>query len=140
MQRVSSGDAYQVGDCHQDNPDLNDKPYPLPFTNTRLPVLDPFQHEIKLRLALLARRVVLIEPLASPAGARLPIHSLHPLGAALLLLLGAYLAFCALRRRPVKVRGSELAVPAPRLALMQVVLSSLDWVIAGTEVKTVPSE
>ena len=75
--------------------------------------------------------VFLLEPLAIPAGARLPIHSLHPLGAVLLLLLGAYLAFCFLRRRPVRVRGSELAVPAPRMALLQIVISSLDWVIAG---------
>src|SRR5262245_29530423 len=76
--------------------------------------------------------VFLLEPLAIPAGARLPIHSLHPLGAVLLLLLGAYLAVCALRRRPVKVRSAELAVPAPRLALLQLILSSLDWLIAGS--------
>ncbi len=75
--------------------------------------------------------IFLIEPLAIPAGARLPIHSLRPLGAALLLLLAAYLAFCALRRRPVRVGNSELAVPTPRMGLLQVLISSLDWAVAG---------
>lgn len=55
------------------------------------------------------------------------------LGAALLAVAGAYLAACMFsRRRSFQLRGHELSLPSPRLALAQFALSTCNWLaIAG---------
>ena len=72
------------------------------------------------------------EPLPLPPALRLPFfHSLHPLGVIFLLLVAGYLLFSALRTTPLKIREWELPFPPLRLAIAQVVLSSLDWALAA---------
>lgn len=58
---------------------------------------------------------------------------LQAVGAALLAVLLAYLAACAFsRRRQFSLRGHEIELPPWRLALVQVLLSCLNWLlIAG---------
>jgi len=53
------------------------------------------------------------------------------LGVLLLALVLGYVAACGKVRRPLRVRDWELALPAPRLALGQLVLAALDMVLAS---------
>lgn len=72
------------------------------------------------------------EPLSLPPALQLPFfRSVHPLGVVFLLLVAGYLLFSAMRTTPLKVREWELPLPPFRLAVAQVVLSSLDWMLAA---------
>lgn len=55
---------------------------------------------------------------------------LRPLGALLLALLAAYLVLAALGTR-VAIRGYRIELPSLRMAVAQVLSSSLDWVLAA---------
>lgn len=69
----------------------------------------------------------LIEPLTLPPTLDLPLAlGLHVLGLLGLALVGVYLSVCLLRRRPLLIRGIVIAPPAPGLALLQVLLATLD--------------
>jgi len=52
-------------------------------------------------------------------------------GVALLSVSIAYVVAAAVRRRPISVRGFQLPLPPVRLAMLQLLLSSLDWALAG---------
>ena len=57
---------------------------------------------------------------------------LQTLGFALLTIGAAYLALCAFSpRRSFMLRGHELALPSGQLALLQVSLGALNWMIMG---------
>ena len=72
------------------------------------------------------------EPFTLPPALRLPFfHSLHPLGVIFLILVAGYLLFSAIRTTPLKIRDWEVPLPPVRLAVAQVVLSSLDWALAA---------
>lgn len=73
----------------------------------------------------------LAEPIAIPKLLHLPVASARPFGFLFLALVAAYLIASFTRRRPFALRGLELDVPSPRLALAQLALSSLDWAFAG---------
>jgi phosphatidylglycerol lysyltransferase len=73
----------------------------------------------------------LVDPLATPAFLHVPVATLRPVGALLLLLLAGYLALSLVHRRELRVRGITLSVPRPRLALAQVAISSLDWLLVA---------
>ncbi|PWB72518.1 MAG: hypothetical protein C3F15_10985 [Holophagae bacterium] len=66
-----------------------------------------------------------------PTGLHLPVTALRPLGAILLLVAGAYLAACAVRRAPLRFGRWQLALPSLRLALAQVGMAGLDWISAA---------
>lgn len=73
-----------------------------------------------------------IDPPPLPAALHAPLGpaTLRPAGALFLGLVLAYLLTTALRRRPVAVRGIEVAMPGPGMALTQVALASIDWFLA----------
>jgi len=73
----------------------------------------------------------LAEPAPLPPALHLGAGTTRPLGALLLALLAAYLLLVALRRQPVRIRGWSFSPPPRGLALAQVAVSSLDWVLAG---------
>lgn len=72
----------------------------------------------------------IVSPLATAR--ELPGHGVL-LAAAWLLMLTplAYVLATVLRRQPLRIRSFELALPSPRLALAQMVLSALEWTLAG---------
>ena len=73
------------------------------------------------------------EPLPLPPVLQLPLfRSVYPLGFIFLLLAASYLVFSALRTTPLKIREWEFRFPSLRLAVAQVVLSSLDWTLAAS--------
>ena len=67
----------------------------------------------------------------SPAQLHLPITSLRPLGGLALIPVVAYLAMCALRRRPLSIGRWQLDPPSLGLALGQLGVAFVDWVIAA---------
>lgn len=73
----------------------------------------------------------LLEPRSVLLSAHLPLAAVRPAGALLMGLPLAYLLLCTLRRRPLHVRGLEFPLPTPRFALMQIVVASLDFAVAG---------
>lgn len=75
--------------------------------------------------------VFILAPLPVPAGIRLSIPSVRPLGMVFLALAALYLLFSLARRKPLKVRGLEVFLPGPRFFLPQVAVSSLDWALAA---------
>ncbi len=69
-----------------------------------------------------------------PAEARalsLPEPLVRPLGIALILIGLAYLAWCALGERPLRVGGWQLRVPSWKTGVAQLVVSALDWTCAA---------
>ena len=64
----------------------------------------------------------------------LPIGSslLKYIGTFFLALMVGYLLLALLRRRPIVVGNRHFAVPGPGTALLQIALSGLDWMLAGS--------
>ena len=73
----------------------------------------------------------LFEPLPLPQFLHLPFASVRPAGIILLALLGGYVAYTSLSRKPLKIRGWELRIPSTRFALAQIAISCLDWIVAA---------
>lgn len=70
--------------------------------------------------------------LAPPAGWAVSSTALRAMGAAMLLAVAAYLALCAFSpRREFSIRGHDIFVPSMRIALLQLVVSSANWMTIG---------
>jgi phosphatidylglycerol lysyltransferase len=75
--------------------------------------------------------VFLASPPEVSPGSLIALVPIRLVGAALLALLGGYLLWSLLRKKPVSVRGWEFPVPPIRLSLTQIGVSCLDWTLAG---------
>ncbi|HKJ92863.1 MAG TPA: bifunctional lysylphosphatidylglycerol flippase/synthetase MprF [Longimicrobiales bacterium] len=84
-----------------------------------------------LGFATLAGAVFLIAPMEMPDHLRLPLMAFRPLGALMLLVSVAYLTWCARRRPAMRIRAWVLEPPSLKIAVPQVVISVLDWAVAG---------
>ena len=82
---------------------------------------------------LLAGIAFLLRPLDIPEDWALGADALQVLGAVLVLVVVTYLLGCAWsRKRAWTIRGHEIELPPLRMALMQIGISSLNWLlIAG---------
>ena len=73
--------------------------------------------------------------LVAPGGTELlfgiPLSSLRPVGVLLLLSVAAYLLACAWFRRPIRIFDWEFAPPSGRMALVQVAVAFVDWVLVA---------
>ncbi len=63
--------------------------------------------------------------------AHLPVGLIRPAGVLLVAMPAVYLVLCRFRRSPVRVRAYEFPLPPARLALMQILVASLDFLVAG---------
>jgi phosphatidylglycerol lysyltransferase len=71
-----------------------------------------------------------VAPLAGIPG--LPAHQVVvPVGWGLVLTPVAYVVLTTVRQRPVRLWSLELPIPLPRIAAAQLILSSIDWALAG---------
>lgn len=61
---------------------------------------------------------------------------LRPVGWLLLAVAPAYLVMTMVRRRPVRLGSIELPIPPVSIAFAQVVISALDWTLAGAVLYT----
>jgi uncharacterized membrane protein YbhN (UPF0104 family) len=76
-------------------------------------------------------------PISPPPGWKLDNSSLRVLGFALFAIAIAYLLLCAFaRRRTWTVRGHELTLPSLRMALLQLLMSSANWMLIAGVVYT----
>jgi len=85
-----------------------------------------------LGFLLLLGLALILAPPPMPAAIHLPLASTQVLGTVCLVALAAYLVIVSLRKTPLRWRNWELGLPAPRLSLAQVALSSLDWALAAS--------
>jgi len=76
--------------------------------------------------------IFLLNPINLPLWVHLPFASTRPLGCLLLLLLGAYLLSGVFKKKPLRIWGKELSFPSIDRSLQQIVLSALDWLLAGS--------
>ena len=83
-----------------------------------------------LGILALGGAVFLLYPPALPAGLSLPFASMRALGFVMVSMAGLYLVMASLGRT-VTVRGFALTLPRLRLALLQLLTSSLDWALAA---------
>ncbi len=74
---------------------------------------------------------LLFLPLELPETVHLPIGSVQIIGAILVIPPLAYLAANFFRERPIVFRSHELPLPGVPLAFAQIVVSTVDWFIAG---------
>jgi len=73
-----------------------------------------------------------LHPQAIEHGTHLPFNTTWPIGVIFLVLLATYLIVTAVRKKPVIIRGWDLAIPSPGLSLCQIALASIDWTVAGS--------
>ena len=85
-----------------------------------------------LGLLTLGGVVFLVEPVQIPALLHLPLTSIQPVGGLFLAASLAYLLWTVRRKTPLKIREWDFALPTPRVAVAQLVWSSVDWVLAGS--------
>ena len=60
-----------------------------------------------------------------------PGSALRIAGALMVLAVPAYILICGFRRRPFTIAGWEIELPSARIAILQLILSATDWVLAG---------
>ena len=78
-----------------------------------------------------AGAALVLQPAALSLATGVPAGLLRGLGIALLTAMAGYLLACATVRRSLRVRGVSVRLPGLGLALAQVAVAALDWVIAG---------
>lgn len=84
---------------------------------------------------MLAGIVFTVAPLPLPPHWKMDSHGLQLLGIALLAAALAYLLLCGWsKRRSWSLRGHELIVPPPKMALLQLALSCANWMIMAAAV------
>ncbi|ATB30089.1 bifunctional lysylphosphatidylglycerol flippase/synthetase MprF [Melittangium boletus] len=83
-----------------------------------------------LGLGLTGGITLLVSPVQVPGLATLPLGG-RLVGAVFLLVALGYVALCFGWRRPLTVRGHAVALPAPRLAVAQLLVSGTDWLLAA---------
>ena len=85
-----------------------------------------------LGYGLLAGGLFLFGWLSPPPDWKIGGTALRGLGALMWALVAGYLALCAFaRRRELTLRGHEFFVPSLRIALMQLAISSANWLTMG---------
>src|SRR5436190_152010 len=84
-----------------------------------------------LGIVSLSGLALLLEPGDTLAVVPLPAGLGRIAGLALLLAVLVYIAASISRRGAIRVRGWEFPVPAPRLAVSQLLVAITDWVAAG---------
>ncbi len=75
--------------------------------------------------------IFLFLPPAVPEFIHLPFSTLQPLGALLLLALGAYFFLILVHQQPVSVRGWVIPVIPVRVTLAQILVSASEWLIGA---------
>jgi uncharacterized membrane protein YbhN (UPF0104 family) len=72
-----------------------------------------------------------IQPVQLPGFMHLPVQTVRPLGFACLILVAAYLAWSTRTDGPLQIWRWELPRPTLRRALVQIGVSSADWIFSG---------
>jgi phosphatidylglycerol lysyltransferase len=84
-----------------------------------------------LGMILLTGAVFLIEPDATVRIIGFSRPLLQLIGVILLSAIAGYTVWTAVERKPIRVLGWEFPVPSFRIALFQLLVATVDWIIAG---------
>ena len=76
--------------------------------------------------------VFLFEPVVIPEALHLPFASVHSFGIIFIMIVGGYLLWSVLRKKPLKIREWNFSLPSTRLFLVQISIASMDWALAGS--------
>ncbi len=79
----------------------------------------------------LAGGIFLFEPLAIQTHFALPFSTVRPLGALFLLIVTSYVGWSWLGKKSVRVGRWAIDLPSKKYTAVQVLISSVDWVLAG---------
>jgi len=74
---------------------------------------------------------LLVDPLDVSKALRLSLRAARPLGVILLLPVILFTLASVLRKRPLTVRGWSVSIPSPTIAVSQVILSTVDWLLVA---------
>ncbi|MFH0781383.1 MAG: hypothetical protein V2B20_05455 [Pseudomonadota bacterium] len=83
-------------------------------------------------IVMVAGLIFISEPVVIPALAHIAIHSTRMLGLLFASLVIGYMIFVSTRKRPLRLLSWELPIPSLRLAWAQLLIGSLDWILAGS--------
>ncbi len=67
-----------------------------------------------------------------PAALHLPFASVRPIGAVFLAVVAAYVVLGMVKKTPVRIRGWEFLMPTPAIVWLQIVVASVDWLLAAS--------
>lgn len=84
-----------------------------------------------LGIGTVAAIVFIAEPMAMPVIAHVPVHSTRLVGVIFAALVVGYLVFVTIWKKPFRFLSWELPIPSLRLAGVQLLIGSLDWILAG---------
>lgn len=79
----------------------------------------------------LAGIVFVYDPLPAPPELNLPFENVRPLGYVLLVIVAAYVSMSLIRRTPIVIRNHSFTIPSLRLTLSQILIASLDQMVAA---------
>jgi phosphatidylglycerol lysyltransferase len=79
----------------------------------------------------LAALVLGLDPMDLPAAWHPLIETTRPLGVVCLVIVASYAIAVVGRRRSLRLRGFEIALPGVRMTLAQTALSTIDWLLAA---------
>jgi uncharacterized membrane protein YbhN (UPF0104 family) len=84
-----------------------------------------------LGMFAVAGLLFLINPLKIPTQLHLPFATVRPIGVIFLLLVAGYLLGSIFIKQPLIIRGQEFRFPDFKISLVQIAISSLDWILAA---------
>ncbi len=73
----------------------------------------------------------IIEHKALPSFIRLPVHNIRPIGIFFLILIFTYLLIIGTVKRVIRIGKFKIQLPRMRTALFQIVVASVDWILAS---------
>jgi len=80
----------------------------------------------------LSGAVFSLAPPPATAATALPVSWIRPVGIVMMLTAAGYLALTVFARKPVAIRGWRFSLPPFRLAVGQIAIASVDWLLAGS--------
>ncbi|QSJ15315.1 UPF0104 family protein [Nostoc sp. UHCC 0702] len=84
-----------------------------------------------LGMFAVAGLIFVTKPLTIPSQLHLPFATVRPIGVIFLLLIAAYLLGSILIKKILNIRGHEFRFPSLQISLIQIAVSSLDWILAA---------
>jgi uncharacterized membrane protein YbhN (UPF0104 family) len=79
----------------------------------------------------LAGAVFVYDPMPIPPDLHLPVDNVKPLGYVLLVVVICYMSLSLIRREPIVVGGHRFSLPSLPLTLSQILIASLDQIVAA---------
>jgi phosphatidylglycerol lysyltransferase len=75
--------------------------------------------------------VFALQPIATPESLHIPFESVRPIGYIFLAIIAVYLLWSGLSRKPLKIKNWVFPHLPVKLSLIQIALTSLDWMLAA---------